>query len=151
VKNAERIYTDPSTLRALYVHETRSAAVCRWRSRLAGALPVTSFGKAELLNAIALAAFRRDLTPVAAEASRQMFVEDLAEGRLCATDLLWRAAMDRCMEISRRWTPTLGTRMLDALHVASALEMGCTVLASHDQRQLALARACGLKTLSPAT
>ena len=46
-------------------------------------------------------------------------------------------------------TPTLGTSSLDVLHVASAQVLGCRRFVSYDERQLALAKAAGLRVLRP--
>ena len=62
---------------------------------------------------------------------------------------LWRAALDRTAELSRTHTAKLGTRALDVLHVASALELGARTFVTYDTRQAALAKAVGLKTLAP--
>jgi predicted nucleic acid-binding protein len=51
--------------------------------------------------------------------------------------------------LSREHTITLGTRALDVLHVASALELGVRSFVTYDTRQAALAKAVGLKTLAP--
>jgi hypothetical protein len=55
VANAETAYVDPSALRSLYVHDDRSPGFCAWRKRTPGALPLTGFGRAELVNSVALA------------------------------------------------------------------------------------------------
>ena len=56
---------------------------------------------------------------------------------------------DRSTELSRKLTPALGSRMLDVLHVASALELGAKTLVTYDERQIELAKKAGLRTLSP--
>jgi hypothetical protein len=64
---------------------------------------------------------------------------DLADGRLTLADVPWRRALDRATELSRLYTPKLGTRTLDVLHVASAVELGCRSLVTYDERQAAIA------------
>lgn len=64
--SADRTYVDPSALRRLYIHDPRSRAFCAWRARVRGPLPLTLHGKAELINSIELAVFRRDITPAVA-------------------------------------------------------------------------------------
>jgi predicted nucleic acid-binding protein len=59
--------------------------------------------------------------------------------------------MIRAGELSREFSRTLGTRSLDVLHVASALELGFRSFLTFDIRQQRLARAVGLKTLVPST
>jgi predicted nucleic acid-binding protein len=56
---------------------------------------------------------------------------------------------DRAVELSRAHSPKLGTRSLDVLHVASALELEMRSFVTYDKRQESLARAVGLKTLAP--
>lgn len=75
--------------------------------------------------------------------------DDFEQGRLVQVDLLWRAALKRAAELSRRHTRVLGTRSLDVLHVASALELGFRVFISVDTRQQNLVKAVGLKLLVP--
>ena len=59
------------------------------------------------------------------------------------------AAMDRATELSRKHTPEFGSRMLDVLHVACALEVGARTLVTYDERQAELGKSAGLKTVSP--
>lgn len=148
-KSADRVYVDPSALRSLYVHDARSRAVARWRSRFTGPLPVTDHGHAELLNAIALGAFRGDLTAEDVAAAVADYESDVESGRLVRVDLSHRRALARAAALSLAHTPTLGTRTLDVVHVASALELGCRVLVTYDARQARLARAAGLRVVAP--
>ena len=80
---------------------------------------------------------------------RGLFEADFDSGGLRLVDLPWRAALDRTAELSRTHTAKLGTRALDVLHVASALELGARTFVTYDTRQAALAKAVGLKTLAP--
>ena len=146
---AERTYVDPSALRCLFVHDDRSRAFCTWRARTKGALPVTLFGRAELVNSIALAVFRGHISAEAGRSAQTELDQDVSEGRLRLTDLLWRLALDQSAELSRTHTAKLGTRALDVLHVASALVLGCRRFVTYDDRQAALARAAGLRVLRP--
>ena len=146
---AENVYLDSSALRHLYVHGSRSAAMSAWRFRHPDALPLTRFSRAEIFNAILGAAFRGDLTEEFAQRSLAAFETDFDSGGLRLVDLPWRAALDRTAELSRTHTAKLGTRALDVLHVASALELGARTFVTYDTRQAALAKAVGLKTLAP--
>ena len=62
-----------------------------------------------------------------------IFKEDLEEGRYIQADLLWRAALKRAGDLSRMYTPSLGCRSLDVLHVASALELELKNFLTFDQ------------------
>ncbi len=147
--SADKTYVDPSALRRLYIHEPRSRAFCVWLARTRGPLPLTLHGRAELVNSIQLAVFRRMITPDVADGALADLGSDLSEGRLALADVPWRRALDRATELSRLHTPVLGTRTLDVLHVASAVELGCRALVTYDERQAALARAVKLRVLRP--
>jgi hypothetical protein len=133
----------------LYIHEPASAAMSAWRSRTKGALPVTPHGRLEIVNGICLAGFRKIISAEALSDAIVSFDEDLAEGRYVDADILWRATLRRARELSRAHTPALGCRTLDVLHVATAIEPGLRYFVTFDSRQGQLAKAAGLKPLTP--
>jgi predicted nucleic acid-binding protein len=149
VASADKTYVDPSALRGLYVHDDRSRAFCEWRSRLGGSLPLTLHGRAELVNSIALAVFRRDISAEAGEGALSDVESDVAAGRLILVDVLWRKALKHAANLSQEHTPRLGTRTLDVLHVATALVLGCRNFVTYDDRQAALAEAVKLRLIRP--
>jgi predicted nucleic acid-binding protein len=149
VPSAERTYVDPSALRSLYIHDDRSARFCTWRRRLGGSLPVTRFGRAELVNSIELAVHRREIDGGLARAAIGDFEADVSEGRLTVLDVLWRRTLDLAAELSLEHTAALGTRSLDVLHVASAVTLEAKRFVSYDDRQAALAKTVGLRVLAP--
>lgn len=102
VASAETTYVDPSALRRLYVHDQQSRAFCAWRTRLAGSLPLTLHGRAELVNSITLALFRKDITADTCESALADLDEDILAGRLHMADLLWRKALERATELEPR-------------------------------------------------
>ncbi len=110
---------------------------------------MTLHGKAEIINSIELAVFRRNITAAIAEGALADLASDLTEGRLALADVPWRRALDRAAELSRAYTPRLGTRTLDVLHVASALELGIRAFVTYDERQAALAKAVKLRVVRP--
>ena len=144
---AEQIYADPSALARLYLHQPGSRQMVAWRNRVTGALPVTHHGRAEVINAISLAVFRGEITADQAVGSQDWFAEDFVTGELAQADILWRAALNRAAELSRRHTPQLGVRSLDVLHVACALELKLRHFLTFDDRQAKLAAATGLKLI----
>jgi predicted nucleic acid-binding protein len=149
VATVEETYVDPSALRALYIADPRSQAMGRWRARLGGAVPITRFGHAELINAIALGQFRGDYGETECLGAMEDVRSDLEDGRLHLADLAWRAALDGAAKLSRAQVPRLGTRALDVLHVASALELQVRWFVTYDTKQARLAEACGLKVIQP--
>jgi len=64
-------------------------------------------------------------------------------------DLLWRAALKGAADLSRKHTSTPGCRSLDVLHVASAIELQFKQFTTFDSRQQQLAKAAGLKLVTP--
>lgn len=92
--------------------------------------------------------FRRAITVAEAQAALGAWHQDIAAG-------IWRAAdmpasvFDRAEALAARRSPALGTRSLNVLHVASALELGASLFFTYDQRQAALARSAG-RTVRPA-
>lgn len=146
---ADQLYIDPSALRALYVHDPASSRMVAWRGRLKGALAITRFGHAELVNAIALGGFRREYGEREMTRALGHIEEDFADGDLKLVDLLWRSALDQARILSREQVPSLGTRTLDVLHVASALELKARHFVTYDARQSRLAANCGLKVIQP--
>jgi hypothetical protein len=116
-----------------------------WRHRAKGSLPVTHHGRMEIVNAISLAVFRKEITSEHGSLAWASLDQDFAHGHLTQVDILWRAALNRAGELSRTHSVHLGTRALDVLHVACALELSLPVFLSFDERQLQLAKAAGLK------
>lgn len=148
--NADQFYADPSALLKLYLHEPESRAMAAWRAKTARPLAVTPHGRVELINGLALASHRGFLPAPAYQAALTALDDDFEQGRYRLADLLWRAVLKRAADISRAHTPALGTRSLDVLHVASALELGLKRFVTFDERQRQLAVATGLKAISPA-
>jgi predicted nucleic acid-binding protein len=149
VATADSTYVDPSALLKLYLHQPESAAMSAWRARTKGALQLTHHGRVEVINGICLAAHRHQMGAEALADTLASFDEDLSAGFYRQADLLWRATLNRAAELGRLHSAKLGTRSLDVLHVASALELELHLFVTYDNRQEALARAVGLKTLAP--
>lgn len=104
---------------------------------------LTPLGELELTNAIALRLFRRELLSSKVKATQGLVRRDLTEGVLQLKSLT-AGVFDRAKRMSLRWTPQLGTRTLDILHVASALELGADTFYTFDHHQEKLAKAEGL-------
>jgi hypothetical protein len=105
---------------------------------------ITTFGELEVMNALGLRVFRKEVSPSQAQASLDDFEKDLRDGILQLRPLP-EQVFDRALELSRHATPRLGTRTADLLHVAAALELGVDWLYSFDKQQRKLARAVRLK------
>jgi predicted nucleic acid-binding protein len=144
---AGEVYVDPSALTRLYIHQDGSRQMVAWRARARGALVVTHHGRIEVINAACRAAFLEQLGPDDLSEALSDFSSDFASGHLRQADILWRAALNRAAELSERYTPKLGTRSLDVLHVACALELKLGHFLTFDARQQQLATSAGLKAV----
>lgn len=146
---ADTTYADPSALLKLYLHEPESRRMTAWRAKATAPLTVTHHGRVELVNGIALAAHRKLISEHAFHGALAALDDDFEQGRFVQASLLWRAALKRAAELSRQHSRTLGTRSLDVLHVASAIELGFRTFISFDIRQQNLVKAVGLKLFIP--
>lgn len=72
------------------------------------------------------------------------FEKDRADG-VWVDASLPELALEVCAQLARRHAARLGTRTLDTLHVASALELKAKRFWTFDERQARLARAAGLR------
>jgi predicted nucleic acid-binding protein len=142
---AEEVYVDPSALARLYIHQEGSREIASWRARLRGVLPLTHHGRTEIINAICRSAFLGQLDSKGLKETLADFSSDFASGQLRQADILWRAALNRAAELSQQYTPKLGTRSLDVLHVSCALELRLRHFLTFDIRQERLAVAAGLR------
>lgn len=139
-------YIDSSVLVAVYVPERYSAAA-RNTLRKLPQVPYTMLHELEVANAFALLLGRKSITAVEHRAVRTQVRDDVEAQRLMPTALDWPETFAVACELSESYTPTHLTRSLDLLHVAAARALGCTVFVSADDRQLAAAKATGLKAI----
>lgn len=142
---AEEVYVDPGALARVYIHQEGSREMAGWRAKIRSPLAVTHHGRTEVINAICRAAFLGQLDPDALSEALSDFSSDFVSGHLRQSDILWRSALNRAAELSKRYTPKLGTRSLDVLHVACALELKLGRFLTFDARQQKLATSAGLK------
>jgi hypothetical protein len=105
---------------------------------------ITVFGELEVVNALELRVFRRELSASQAQFSRNNFEIDMRDGILLLRPL-GEQVFERARQLSRQTTSRLGTRTADLLHVAAALELDADYLYSFDHQQRKLARSVGLK------
>lgn len=138
------VYADTSFQIAAYIVDVHSPAVV---SRLATRprLCLTPFSRSEVVNAIYRQAFTGRLPLAEAQEAWRSFQGDCATG-------VWQAlafpspAWETCIDLARRFAPSLGVRTLDSLHVACALELSAEKFWTFDDRQARLAEAVGLDT-----
>ncbi len=134
---------DTSFLVSLYVrdlHSTEAIGLMASRPR-----PwLTPLHRAEWAHAIERQVFQKVLSRREARELHAQFEKDRADG-VWADAGLPELALEVCAQLARRHAARLGTRTLDALHVAGALELKGKQFWTFDERQARLARAAGFK------
>jgi predicted nucleic acid-binding protein len=134
---------DASFLFSLYVLDVNSTAASAKMRRAVLPLLLTDVGKIEILNAVGLRLFRKELRPAEAKKVHGFFREDIEQGVVQIVPLP-AAAYQRAEQLARGHTPLLGTRTLDVLHVAGALVLKADAFYTLDKRQAKLAASKGL-------
>jgi predicted nucleic acid-binding protein len=139
-----KIYADASFLISLYSPDANSAIAAQTMRASDGEHYVTVFGELEVVNALHLRVYRKELSASQVHSSLGEFDKDVRDGILLLRPLPERV-LERASQLARQTTARLGTRTADLLHVAAALELAADKLYSFDQQQRRLARAVGLK------
>ena len=138
------VYADTSFQIPAYVVDVHSPAVVSRMAKMPQ-VSLTPFSRTEVANAIHRQAFIGRLSPAEAQMAWTSFESDCNSGA-------WRSvpfpnrAWETCVDLARRYAPTLGVRTLDSLHVACALELKAQKFWTFDDRQARLAEAVGLDT-----
>jgi predicted nucleic acid-binding protein len=137
------IYADTSFFVSLYVEDRHSAATEEMMSSNPGVW-FTPLHYAEWTHAIAQQVFHGKLSAVAADQVYRGLERDRT-GALWAEAAMPLQAFELCADLARKYGPRLGTRTLDSLHVACAVELKAERFWTFDERQAKLAKAAGLK------
>lgn len=138
-------FADTSFIASLYLKESTSAQARAAVQAAPVTLPLTPLGTLELRNAFNRAVQRQRITLAQRDALWQDVEADLASGFLVPTPVACDELHKRARQLSDRYTPTLGTRSLDLLHVAAALILEAREFLSLDDRQRKAAASEGLK------
>jgi predicted nucleic acid-binding protein len=137
------IYADTSFFVSLYIPDAHTAEVER-RLLAAPVVWLIPFHLAEFAHAVEQRVFRKMASRDDADRFLQLLEDDRRQG-------LWREtampehAFDVCAQLARQYAARLGTRTLDSLHVASALELKADQFWTFDERQKQLALSVGLR------
>jgi predicted nucleic acid-binding protein len=141
-----KTYVDSSALIPLYVTERFSDAADA-AVTAAGTIPFTPIHRLELTNAFERLVGRRLLTGDECRRLYEQLQDDLDHGRLVTVAADFDAVFAQAVELSRAHAGRFLARSLDLMHVAAAQVLGGKTFVSADDRQLAVARVTGLKTL----
>ncbi len=138
------LYLDTSALLKLYIREDGSDVVQAAIESQDEPLPVWELQEMELINALRLKVFWKEITKAQAERQIELFDERKAKG-LYYFPRISRAVLQADFRRISAETARSGCRTLDILHVACALQLGASRFLSFDARQLELAGKFGLK------
>jgi len=138
-------FADTGFIASLYLKESTAAPARAAIQAAPVVLPLTPLAALELRNAFNRAVQRQRITAAQRDALWQDVEADIASGFLVLTPVAADELHHKARRLSDRYTPRLGTRSLDLLHVAAALVLQAKVFFSFDDRQRKAAASEGLK------
>lgn len=139
-------YADSSVLVAFYLNEPHSP-IARRALPSFRQVPYTPLHHLEVRNAMRVWVGRGRLTVAESLTLLSHLEGDVSAERLLQVPIDLYATFSAAEALSARHASRLLSRSLDTLHVAAALELGCTRFVTFDARQAALAAACGLDAI----
>jgi predicted nucleic acid-binding protein len=137
------VYADTSFLFSLFLRDANTPGAIQFLKVNPTPLAFTGWQRCELRNAIRLSVFRANHDAQTATAALARIEADVAHGDLADTPLVWPKLLDEAETLSAQHAMQLG--VLDLLHVAAAISIGASRFVTCDSRQLALAKAAGLR------
>jgi predicted nucleic acid-binding protein len=140
-------YADTGVLVKGYVLESDSEEAINILESLGDHLLYSHLHSIEIPNAIRLKRFRGEITKAQEIAANRAFLSDIESGVLTPCDYDLGEVFLLAERLSAKHSAIIGSRSLDLLHVAAALEAGATHFASLDTRQRKVASLNGLKIL----
>ena len=140
-------YVDSGLFVKSYIEEPNSKEAETLLRGLGTPFAFSHLHEIEIPNAIRLKRFRGELTRAQESAAIRAFHADVDAGRMARSTYDLEAVFIRAEQLSSRHSGDIGTRSLDVLHVAAALESGCTIFASFDERQRKVAALAGLAVI----
>jgi predicted nucleic acid-binding protein len=140
-------YADTGVMVKGYVLEADSEAAVRILDSLGEHLLYSHLHSIEIPNAIRLKRFRGEITKAQENAAIRAFLSDIESGLLTPCEYDLGEVFLLAERLSAKHSAIVGSRSLDLLHVAAAIEGGATHFASLDARQRKVASLNGLKLL----
>ena len=137
------LYLDTSAFLKLYIREAGSEEVQDTIVSQNYPLPVWEVLEMELMNALQLKVFRKELGEADAALQQALFYERKAKGFYYVPEIARAELMSDFKRLSAH-TAKLGCRTMDILHVAFACQLRPNLFISYDQRQKQLAQIAGL-------
>ena len=140
------VYADTSLLVSLYLGDDNTAQALASVAASGRPLLLTSWQQFELENALQLRLFRRESSRADLAEAETRLTEDLAAGVVVPVTLSMSSVLPVARQLTARHTTLVGCRAFDVFHVAAAVHLRAARFLTFDVRQLALARAAGLRT-----
>jgi predicted nucleic acid-binding protein len=138
------IYLDASIVFSLYSPDRNSIFAASLIAAARAPLVLSSFCEFEVVNAFSLRVFRKEISEQEALGARRKFELNIESGVYLVRSLP-ESAFTRAKALAEKFTPSIGVRAANLLHIAAAIELGAKSLYTFDQRQHRSAQAAGLK------
>ena len=140
------IYWDTCCILKLYAQETDSEYWLHRASQESSPMIISQLTRSELSFALVAKEKRNEIRDGASQILLSKFESDIDQ-ELYHLVPLAISIISRSMQLAQHMSH-LGLRTLDGLHLASALESGCSHIATQDHRLLKAAREAGLETVT---
>lgn len=138
---------DSSLIVALYLAEVDSARADAACAAVSPPILLTDWHRVEIANAFQRAVKNGRITDAQAAQLWHDFNADITAGRFEIAVIDHAAVLARTLALTQKHTATLGTRSLDLIHIASALEFAASDFLSLDHRQRQAASAEGMNVI----
>ena len=137
------IYLDTSVLLKLYLREEGSEEIHEIVTSQDLPLPVWELQEMELINALHLKVFWKELSQKDCDAQLAHFDSRKARGLYFFPEIRRPQLQKDFRDLAKR-TPKIGCCTLDIMHVACAMQLEITKFVTSDDRQRKLAKLAGL-------
>ncbi len=138
---------DSGFLVSLYLEEITSSVATQTVTSLQEPISITWLTSLEFENALLRAVFTRRITAQDAAAAKARFEANIRSGAYRDEGIDCRTMSIEASRLAGQFTPTIGTRTLDLLHVAAASLLSCNCFLTFDDRQRRAAAALGMEVL----
>lgn len=129
-----RAFADTSFIGSLYLDDANSETAAAEMAEMSIPLLLSSLGELELINAVQLHVFRKEIHESDLRASLAAFRADVSSGILAIRPIS-EAMFIEAKRLSTHWSAKLGTRSLDILQVAAAIVLKADSFHTFDDRQ----------------
>lgn len=128
------IYLDASVVFSLYCTDLNSALAVSLISASSEPLILSSLCEFEVINALSLCVFRKELSEKEALGARLRLGRNIDQGAYVVRPVS-EDAFTRAKVLAEKLTPLVGVRAADLLHVSVALETGAKSFYTFDRKQ----------------